>query len=38
MKMDLNGLSERQHVFYKTLQNEIIACRCGASCLFVFYV
>jgi hypothetical protein len=25
MNMDLNGMSERQKIFYKTLQNEIIA-------------
>jgi hypothetical protein len=31
MKMDLNGISERQKVFYKTLQNEIIDRRCGGG-------
>ena len=29
MNMDLNGMSEGQKIFYKTLQNEIIARRCG---------
>ena len=31
MNMDLNGMSERQKIFYKTLQNEIIARRCGGG-------
>jgi hypothetical protein len=31
MKMDLNGISERQKVFYNTLQNEIIDRRCGGG-------
>jgi len=31
MNMDLNGMSEGQKIFYKTLQNEIIARRCGGG-------
>jgi hypothetical protein len=31
MNMDLNGMSERQKIFYKTLQNEIIARHCGGG-------
>jgi hypothetical protein len=31
MNMNFNGMSERQKVFYKTLQNEIIARRCGGG-------
>jgi hypothetical protein len=31
MKMDLNGISERQKVFYNTLQNEIIDRRYGGG-------
>ena len=43
MKMDLTSMSEQRKVFYKTLQDEIIARRCGAGnqrhrVLFVFCV
>ena len=31
MKMDLTSMSEQRKVFYKTLQDEIIARRCGAG-------
>jgi len=31
MNMDLNGMSEGQKIFYKTLQNEIITRRCGGG-------
>ena len=31
MNMDFNGMSEGQKIFYKTLQNEIIARRCGGG-------
>ena len=31
MNMDLNGMSEGQKIFYKTLQNKIIARRYGGG-------
>ena len=31
MNMDLTSMSEQRKVFYKTLQDEIIARRCGAG-------
>ena len=42
MNMDLTSMSEQRKVFYKTLQDEIIARHCGAGnqrhrVLFVHY-
>jgi hypothetical protein len=38
MNMYLNGMSERQKIFYKTLQNEIIARCCGVATRSIVFI